>query len=99
MALAASACAAPGRDRWTGDDKLKHLVVAGALSAAAAHAARSEGASVGRARGMAVGLVLIVGAGKEWYDLRHGGTGWSWPDMAWNAAGALLGSALALGSP
>ena len=40
--------------------------------------------------------MLVVGAGKEAYDQRVKGTGWSWRDMAWNLLGALVGSQLAL---
>jgi len=37
---------------------------------------------------------LTPGAGKEWYDSRPNGSGWSWKDFAWDAAGAASGIAL-----
>lgn len=37
---------------------------------------------------------LTPGAGKEWYDSRPNGSGWSWKDFAWDAASAASGIAL-----
>ncbi len=37
---------------------------------------------------------LSFGVGKEWFDSRHDGSGWSWKDLAWDVAGASSGIAL-----
>ena len=44
----------------------------------------------------AIGILFSLppGAGKEWYDSRPNGSGWSWKDFAWDAAGAASGIAL-----
>jgi putative lipoprotein len=87
-------CAATPQDPWWGSDKAAHLAVSSAISAAATQAAIDAGEPEARAHAQAVGVVLVVGAGKEAYDEAPGGTGWSWRDMVWNLLGGLLGGAL-----
>src|SRR5690606_23336572 len=89
-----SGCASNPADPWWGEDKAAHLVVSTALSAAATRHGMHSGDSGATAHAKAVGVVLLIGAGKEAYDARCGGTGWSWRDMSWNLLGALLGGAL-----
>lgn len=93
--LLCSGCAATPQDAWWGRDKALHLAVSAALGATATQAALMAGDSAPRAQAQALGLVLVVGAGKEAYDQSAGGSGWSWRDMAWNLLGGLLGSTLA----
>jgi uncharacterized protein YfiM (DUF2279 family) len=38
------------------------------------------------------GIAMVAGLAKEAYDSRSGGTGWSWSDLAADAAGAALGA-------
>lgn len=72
-------------DRWTGEDKVQHAVYSCAASVFAY-------ALVGADRPwLAFALGLVPGVRKEWYDQKHKaaqGNGWSWKDMAANAAGA-----------
>ncbi|MGX8847200.1 hypothetical protein ACWWJ2_19055, partial [Pseudomonas aeruginosa] len=37
---------------------------------------------------------LAFGVGKEFYDSRSAGSGWSWKDLAWDLAGAAAGYGL-----
>ncbi|ALS13723.1 hypothetical protein AOU28_20060 [Pseudomonas aeruginosa] len=37
---------------------------------------------------------LAFGVGKELYDSRSAGSGWSWKDLAWDLAGAAAGYGL-----
>ncbi|HEX5514997.1 MAG TPA: hypothetical protein VFY81_11405 [Gammaproteobacteria bacterium] len=90
----ACGCASKPADPWWGQDKAAHLVVSAALSATMTHLAMETGESGPRAHAEAVSVVLVLGAGKEAYDSRPGGTGWSWRDMSWNLLGALLGGVL-----
>lgn len=98
-ALAGCLCAcgcstvAVEHDRWTGRDKAEHFFTAMAISAGymrgaanADHAARS--------RREAVAVVVSLGTLKELSDARVPGKGWSWRDMAWNVAGAVIGAHL-----
>jgi putative lipoprotein len=90
----ACGCASKPADPWWGRDKAAHFTVSAALSAAMTHLAMEAGESGPRAHAEAVAAVLVLGAGKEAYDSRSGGTGWSWRDMSWNLLGALLGGVL-----
>jgi putative lipoprotein len=38
---------------------------------------------------IALGLTAAACIGKEWLDCRKGGTGWSWKDLSYDAAGLL----------
>ena len=93
-----SGCATPRghHDAWWGEDKLKHFVVAGGISAAATAIASQNGASDGAAFAVAVPITLGAGSAKEWHDREVKGTYWSWRDMAWNAVGAAAGSIVVL---
>lgn len=90
--LLCSGCAAP-QDAWWGPDKVAHLAVSATLGAVVTQAALASGEDPSRVQAQALGVVLVVGAGKEAYD--QSGSGWSWRDMAWNLLGGLLGSTLA----
>jgi putative lipoprotein len=80
LAMHASAWA----DSWTGRDKPKHLAACAAIAGAAV--------AVGLTERQAMGAALAVGLAKELHDKRPGGTGFSWRDMAANAAGAYIGA-------
>jgi putative lipoprotein len=94
ISMFASGCASTPADPWWGPDKAAHLAVSSVLSAAATRVAMDSGVPASSAHAQAIGIVLVIGAGKEAYDARPGGTGWSWRDMSWNLLGALLGGAL-----
>lgn len=93
--LLCSGCASAPQDAWWGHDKAAHLAVSATLGAVVAQASLASGEDPSRAQAQALGVVLVVGAGKEAYDQSGGGSGWSWRDMAWNLLGGLLGSTLA----
>lgn len=87
-------CANIRQDPWWSRDKAAHLAASAAIAAAATQTAIDAGEHESRAHAQAVGVVLVIGAGKEVYDRGVGGTGWSWRDMAWNLLGGVLGGAL-----
>lgn len=89
-----SGCAGAPRESWWGEDKLKHLGVATALSATATYAAVEAGQDGEEAQVRGIGVVLVLGAAKEGYDSGQANNRWSWKDMAWNVVGALVGSSL-----
>lgn len=94
-ALVCAGCAtAPSGDAWWGRDKACHLVGAGII-AGAATAAAADGGAESRDVVVGIGVAIGCGLGKEAWDLRVRGTGWSWRDLAWDLIGAALGSALA----
>lgn len=81
-------------DSWGGDDKARHFIASAMLAAAGTEYGLRQGYS--RDRSASVGLMfsLSVGAGKELWDSRPAGTGWSWHDFAWDVAGATTGYAI-----
>ena len=42
-----------------------------------------------KATTIALGLTAAACIGKEWLDSRKGGSGWSWKDLSYDAAGLL----------
>ncbi len=85
LAGASSAAAAcePGRDDWMGRDKAAHFGASFALGVA--------GSRLTTEPWEAVGLALIPGVAKELYDAGQDCNRFSWKDMGWNVAGAVLG--------
>ena len=75
-------------DRWTGRDKAEHVVASGSEYGHRQHLSGRQSRSVN------ILFSLSPGAGKELYDSRPNGSGWSWKDFAWDAAGAASGIAL-----
>lgn len=68
---------------WFAKDKQKHFVISAALGSAS-YAYTQD-------RGQAFALALLPGLAKELADSQQEGNQFSGQDMAWNAAGALLG--------
>lgn len=78
-------------------DKRKHFFVSAALGAAGAATARQHGAERCEAARSGIVFTLVIGAGKEYYDLRIKRTHWSWGDLFWDLAGGTVGSLLVSG--
>lgn len=76
-------------DQWTGQDKPLHLAGASLIAASVAAASGSKATGFWVASG--VGLV------KEFVDHSRPGNQFSGKDMAFNIAGAVIGSAVASG--
>jgi putative lipoprotein len=93
-AVSVAACAPlPAKDDpWLGPDKALHFTFSTAIGAAAAAVARDRGHDDCDAFGIGFGVSLSAGIGKEFYDDQIRRKGWSWRDLAWDGAGALLGS-------
>jgi len=79
-------------DTWFGEDKLYHFLTASVIGAAATKIAVNNQASPCDAMIIGISSTLVIGAGKEWYDLKVKKTLFSWKDMFWNLAGSSVGS-------
>ncbi|HEM6802856.1 TPA: YfiM family lipoprotein [Citrobacter koseri] len=92
--LLLSGCSHMSNDSWSGQDKAQHFIASAMLSAAGNEYARHQGMS--RDRSATVGLLFSIslGASKEMWDSRPGGSGWSWKDFVWDVAGATTGYAV-----
>ena len=88
--LLCSGCAHMAEDQWTGRDKAEHFVASAVLAAAGSEYGQRQHHSDRQSQT----VFINAGAGKEWYDSRPNGSGWSWKDFAWDAAGAASGIAL-----
>ena len=82
LAAPAHACG-PYHDSWSGSDKAAHFGVSAALGVGASRLTDDTAT--------AVGLALIPGLAKELYDAGQDCNRFSWRDMGWNVAGAVLG--------
>lgn len=87
--------AAADPDPWFGRDKALHFSVSAGLSIAgyASSALLFDGYGMRAASGASV--ALSAGVAKEIYDATGAGSA-SWKDLAWDAAGTLVGVGLAL---
>lgn len=92
--LACSGCTHLAQDRWTGKDKAQHFVGSAVLAAAGTAYAERQNMSSAQSRSFGLLFAISLGAGKELWDSRQGGTGWSWKDFAWDVAGAATGYGL-----
>ncbi|MGC6389882.1 YfiM family lipoprotein [Ewingella sp. S1.OA.A_B6] len=90
-ALMCSGCTHVANDSWTGKDKLEHFAGSVILAAAGAAYGEHQGWNDARSRSFGLFFSIGLGAGKELYDSRQAGSGWSWKDFAWDAAGAAVG--------
>ncbi len=79
-------------DTWFGEDKLYHFLTTSVIGAAATKAALNNQAAPCDAMFIGISTTLVIGAGKEWYDLKVKKTLFSWKDMFWNLAGSSVGS-------
>lgn len=82
------------QDSWTGKDKAEHFFSSAALAAAGSELSQHQ--HQGRGQNLRFGFMFSLGfgAGKEFYDSRPAGSGWSWKDFSWDVAGAASGVAL-----
>ena len=71
-----------------------HFLLATAVSAVIAKAARDDGHENCDAALIGFSVTLTLGAAKESYDKRKQDTLYSYRDMMWNAAGSAAGSLL-----
>jgi len=92
-------CAATGQkgqvkrqDPWWGEDKMYHFAVAGVIGAASAKVAENHHAGPCEAAAIGISTTFVIGAGKEWYDMKFKKTFFSWKDMVWDLAGGTLGA-------
>ena len=94
LLLCCSGCTHYAQDSWTGRDKAQHFISSAFLTAAGNAYGEHQHWSEGRSATFGLMFAIGLGAGKELYDSRQGGTGWSWKDFAWDIAGAGAGYSL-----
>lgn len=79
---------ASAQDSWTGADKPKHIA-ASAISAVVVESLFTETLNPAQR----FGLAMVPGIGKELFDMRKGGSGFSVKDLAADAIGVGFGMA------
>ncbi|MBI3774177.1 MAG: hypothetical protein HY273_01250 [Gammaproteobacteria bacterium] len=84
-------------DPWTSPDKYKHAGASAVIGAVAVRAARDRDAGRCNAFRFGAAVSIGIGASKELLDQEFRNKGWSWRDLAWDAAGGTLGAWLASG--
>lgn len=84
-----SALPAPPGDRWIAEDKARHFAMSFAATSMTYGAARVV-LEPEPARTTAAGVAVLLGIGKELFDVHRGGP-FSFKDLAWDAAGVALG--------
>ncbi|QEW31096.1 YfiM family lipoprotein [Erwinia billingiae] len=94
MVLCCTGCTHMANDSWTGKDKAEHFVSSAVLSAAGSAYGDKQHWSEGQSASFGLMFALSLGAAKELYDSREGGSGWSWKDFSWDVAGAATGYTL-----
>ncbi|EOC1289102.1 YfiM family lipoprotein [Cronobacter muytjensii] len=87
-------CSHMAQDSWSGQDKAQHFLGSALLSAAGNEYAQRQGYSPDRAAAFGLMFSVSLGVGKEGWDSRPAGSGWSWKDLAWDVAGASAGYAV-----
>lgn len=92
--LSCSGCTHMAQDEWTGRDKAQHFLSSAFFAAAGNAYGDRQNWNRGHSAGFGVLFSISLGAAKELYDSRAGGTGWSWKDFSWDLAGAATGYAL-----
>ena len=92
--LCCSGCTHLAQDEWTGRDKAQHFISSAFLAAAGNAYGERQNWSEGRSASFGLTFAISLGAAKELYDSREGGTGWSWKDFSWDLAGAATGYTL-----
>lgn len=92
--LCCSGCTHQAQDEWTGRDKAQHFISSAFLAAAGNAYGERQNWSQGRSASFGLTFAISLGAAKELYDSREGGSGWSWKDFTWDLAGAATGYAL-----
>ncbi|MCS3407421.1 YfiM family lipoprotein [Serratia sp. AKBS12] len=92
--LLLTGCSHWANDEWTGKDKAQHFIASAAFAAAGSAYGDRQGWSEPHSRSVGLAFSIGLGAAKELYDSRAGGSGWSWKDFAWDVAGAATGYSL-----
>ena len=89
--LICSGCTHWANDSWAGKDKAEHFAASAVLAAAGTAYANNQGRNEAQSRSFGLLFSVGLGAGKEFYDSREAGSGWSWKDFSWDIAGAATG--------
>ena len=90
LLLALALVTAAHKDPWFSVDKPIHATIS-FTSPFAVHDMLIDVCKIDHTKSTAIALGLTAAAciGKEWLDSRKGGSGWSWKDLSYDAAGLL----------
>jgi putative lipoprotein len=90
LLLALALVTATHKDPWFSIDKPIHATIS-FTSPFAVHDMLIDVCKIDHAKSTAIALGLTAAAciGKEWLDSRKDGSGWSWKDLSYDAAGLL----------
>lgn len=86
--------AAPERDRWVGEDKLKHFLASFVATSVSASFARTAGLDARSSAQVGAGVSVGLGVWKELRDARRPDATVSLRDLAWDLAGTGAGFAV-----
>ncbi|CUU24993.1 putative secreted protein [Duffyella gerundensis] len=89
-----SGCTHFAQDSWTGKDKAQHVVGSALLTIAGSEYGAAQHWSRAQSRQFGLMFAFTLGTGKELFDSRRAGSGWSWKDLSWDIAGAATGYSL-----
>jgi uncharacterized protein YfiM (DUF2279 family) len=84
------------RDRWIGEDKLKHFLSSFAATTLSAGGARMAGMDARTAAWVGAGAATGLGVWKEVRDYRSPAGAASFRDLVWDGAGIAAGTAVML---
>lgn len=79
------------------NDKMLHFLVCAAIAALTGILMMLVGATVVQTAIASVGAAMAAGLGKEYGDKNATGNHWCWVDLAADAAGAVVGTTVAVG--
>ncbi|EAZ61023.1 conserved hypothetical protein [Pseudomonas aeruginosa 2192] len=87
-------CSHFAEDDWLGEDRPCISPVPRPLPRRACRWPTTAALRGARQARFGLSFSLAFGVGKEFYDSRSAGSGWSWKDLAWDLAGAAAGYGL-----
>ena len=89
------AASLPAKSKWLGEDKVLHFTGSAFLTYWNYGLNKDIlGYSSEKSVYLAVSFTLVLGTAKEYSDKTHKGTGFSWHDLAYDAAGMIVGIVL-----
>lgn len=90
LLLALTLASAAPKDPWFSADKPVHATIS-FTSPFAFHDMLISVCKLDhpKSTALALGVTAVACIGKEWLDSRKGGSGWSWKDLSYDAAGLL----------